>query len=58
MTTELRRLPIIKLWHRILVPIQGEITDDLAEQLSHEVLRVREDTERAPLGRRCCTGGC
>jgi rsbT antagonist protein RsbS len=39
MTTELRRLPIIKLWDRILVPIQGEITDDLAEQLSHEVLR-------------------
>lgn len=39
MTNELRRLPIIKLWDRILVPIQGEITDDLAEQLSHEVLR-------------------
>lgn len=37
--TELRRLPIIKLWDRILVPIQGEITDDLAEQLSQEVLR-------------------
>lgn len=39
MTNELRRLPIIKLWDRILVPIQGEITDDLAEQLSQEVLR-------------------
>src|ERR1700759_521295 len=39
MTTELRRLPIIKLWDRILVPIQGEITDDLAEALSQEVLR-------------------
>jgi rsbT antagonist protein RsbS len=39
MTTELRRLPIIKLWDRILVPIQGEISDDLAEQLSQEVLR-------------------
>ena len=37
--SELRRLPIIKLWDRILVPIQGEITDDLAEQLSQEVLR-------------------
>ena len=33
-----RRLPIIKLWDRILVALQGEITDDLAEQLSHEVL--------------------
>ncbi len=39
MTNELRRLPIIKLWNRIVVPIQGEITDDLAEQLSQEVLR-------------------
>jgi rsbT antagonist protein RsbS len=39
MTMELRRLPIIKLWDRILVPIQGEITDDLAEMLSQEVLR-------------------
>lgn len=39
MTTELRRLPIIKLWNRIVVPIQGEITDDHAEQLSQEVLR-------------------
>ncbi len=39
MTNELRRLPIIKLWDRILVPIQGEISDDLAEQLSQEVLR-------------------
>src|SRR6185437_3690335 len=27
------------LWDRILVPIQGEITDDLAEMLSQEVLR-------------------
>jgi len=37
---ELRRLPIIKLWDRILVPMQGEITDELAEQLSSEVLKV------------------
>jgi rsbT antagonist protein RsbS len=37
---ELRRLPIIKLWDRILVPMQGEITDELAEQLSTEVLKI------------------
>ena len=36
---ELRRLPIIKLWDRIVVPIQGEITDELAGQLSQEILR-------------------
>ena len=37
---ELKRLPIINLWDRILVPIQGDVTDDLAEQLNSEVLRV------------------
>ncbi len=37
---ELRRLPIIKLWDRIVVPIQGEITDELAELLCNEVLKV------------------
>jgi rsbT antagonist protein RsbS len=40
MSKELRRLPIIKLWDRIVVPIQGEITDELAGQLSTEILRV------------------
>jgi rsbT antagonist protein RsbS len=40
MTTELRRLPIIKLWDRIVVPIQGEITDELAGQLSAEILKA------------------
>jgi rsbT antagonist protein RsbS len=39
MSMELRRLPIIKLWDRIVVPIQGEITDELAGQLSQEILR-------------------
>ena len=39
MSKELRRLPIIKLWDRIVVPIQGEITDELAGQLSQEILR-------------------
>lgn len=40
MTTdsELRRLPIIYLWDRVVVPIQGELTDELADQLSHDVL--------------------
>ena len=35
---EMGRLPIIKLWERILVPLQGEITDDLAEKLRRDVL--------------------
>jgi rsbT antagonist protein RsbS len=37
---ELKRLPIINLWDRILVPIQGDVNDDLAEQLNTEVLRA------------------
>jgi rsbT antagonist protein RsbS len=32
------RIPIIKLWHLLLVPLQGELTDDLAAQLTTEVL--------------------
>jgi rsbT antagonist protein RsbS len=39
MSMELKRLPIIKLWDRIVVPIQGEITDELAGHLSQEILR-------------------
>lgn len=32
------RIPIIKLWHMLLIPLQGEMTDDLANQLMNEVL--------------------
>ncbi len=31
-------IPIIKLWHLLLVPLQGELTDELASQLTTEVL--------------------
>lgn len=37
---ESKRLPIINLWDRILVPLQGDVTDDLAEQLNTDVLRA------------------
>ena len=44
MSKELRRLPIIKLWDLLLVPLQGEMTDDLANHLVTEVLeRVHRD---------------
>jgi rsbT antagonist protein RsbS len=37
-------IPIIKLWHLLLVPLQGELTDDLADQLTTEVLeRIHQD---------------
>ena len=31
-------LPFIKLWGNLLVPLQGEVTDSLAERISSEVL--------------------
>jgi rsbT antagonist protein RsbS len=38
MDNEYSRIPIIKLWRLLLVPLQGELTDDLADQLTTEVL--------------------
>ena len=31
-------VPIIKLWHLLLVPLQGELTDELASRLTTDVL--------------------
>jgi rsbT antagonist protein RsbS len=43
------RLPIIKLWDQILVPLQGEITDAIAERLREDVLRTIHDSGAAGL---------
>jgi len=32
------RIPILRLWSRLLVALQGDVTDELAERLSDEVL--------------------
>jgi rsbT antagonist protein RsbS len=40
MSDELNRLPIIRLWDQILVPLQGEITDALAERLRQDLLET------------------
>jgi rsbT antagonist protein RsbS len=37
---DLDRLPIIKLWNLILVPLQGDITDALADRLRENVLET------------------
>ena len=38
------QIPIIKLWHLLLVPLQGEMTDDVASRLMSEVLeRIYRD---------------
>jgi len=43
MDTAYQRIPIIKLWTLLLVPLQGELTDNLANQLTTEVLsRIHE----------------
>ena len=38
MSQGIGRIPIIRLWSLLLVPVQGELTDSQAEQLRHEVL--------------------
>lgn len=40
MTTTTERLPILRLWNRLLVTLQGNVTDELAEQLSEELLAM------------------
>jgi rsbT antagonist protein RsbS len=44
MHSDLQRVPIIKIWDILLVPLQGEITDDMAAQVRAEVLeRIHSD---------------
>jgi rsbT antagonist protein RsbS len=44
MYNDLHRVPIIKIWDILLVPLQGEITDDVAAQVRTEVLeRIHAD---------------
>jgi rsbT antagonist protein RsbS len=38
--TELGRIPIIRMWDQIFVPLQGNVTDVLAERLQTEVLET------------------
>jgi len=44
MNTDNLRVPIIKIWDILLVPLQGEITDDVAAQVRWDVLeRIHTD---------------
>jgi rsbT antagonist protein RsbS len=38
------RLPVINVWNHILVPLQGEISDAIAERLVDQVLETIRDT--------------
>jgi rsbT antagonist protein RsbS len=44
-SSEANRIPIIKLWNLLLVPLQGMIDDSVAEQLSQDVLRRIQASE-------------
>ena len=43
--TALNPLPFIKLWGTLLVPLQGEVTDLLAERIHGEVLHLVYESE-------------
>jgi rsbT antagonist protein RsbS len=43
--SEHTRIPIIKIWHLLLVPLQGQIDDELAEQLRQDVLTRIQQTD-------------
>jgi rsbT antagonist protein RsbS len=38
------RLPIMKMWNLILVPLQGEISDDLVDDIRRHVLHTIRDS--------------
>jgi rsbT antagonist protein RsbS len=38
------RLPIMKMWNLILVPLQGEISDDLVDEIRRHVLETIRDS--------------
>ena len=42
--TDSDRLPVINVWNHILVPLQGEISDAIAERLVDQVLDTIRDT--------------
>jgi rsbT antagonist protein RsbS len=43
------RIPIIKIWHLLLVPLQGQIDDELAERLREDILSKVQSTEVSAL---------
>ena len=49
MNTYENRIPVIQLWQRIVVPLQGDVTDETAAVLVDDVLRTIRDTSAAGL---------
>jgi rsbT antagonist protein RsbS len=44
MNTQPDRLPVMRLWNLILVPLQGEISDDLVDDIRRHVLETIRDS--------------
>ena len=44
MNSDELRIPVICLWRRLVVPLQGDITDEMAGVLADDVLRAIRDT--------------
>ncbi len=42
--SEVDRLPVIKVWDQVLVPLQGEISDAVAERLFDQVLETIKES--------------
>jgi rsbT antagonist protein RsbS len=49
MKTFENRIPVIQLWQRIVVPLQGDVTDETAAFLVDDVLQTIRDTSAAGL---------
>jgi rsbT antagonist protein RsbS len=45
MHTSFSKIPTIRIWDLVLVPLQGEIGDDLASTMSQDVLQEIHDSE-------------
>lgn len=43
--TDTLRLPVIKLWKQVVVPVQGDISDELADRLREQVLETLRDSD-------------
>jgi rsbT antagonist protein RsbS len=43
--TDALRLPVIKLWKQVVVPLQGDISDVVADRLREQVLETLRDSD-------------
>lgn len=49
MNSDQLRIPVICLWRRLVVPLQGDVTDEMAAVLAEDVLNAIRDTSASGL---------